>query len=252
MSVERTLSIIIPAYNEEATILTILQRVNSVIVPGVKKEVIVIDDGSKDKTAEIVRNHPELHSKFIALTKNGGKGAAVIAGLKNATGEFILFQDADLEYDPADYPKLLHVLCNYRADVVLGSRVLAPQIIRVHYGLNKWGNKILTGFFNLMYNKTFTDIYTCYLAFRRQLVNPDSLKTFGFEQQAEILGQCVNNGKIFYEVAISYHGRDFAEGKKIKARHAIAVLWTIFKCRLFQQKARVVAPVEIWTGATIG
>lgn len=226
------LSIIVPAYNEELTILTILERVKKVIIPEVEFEIIVVDDGSKDQTANLLKANPQLYSKLICMPKNGGKGAAVKAGLKSATGEFILFQDADLEYDPRDYPKIVHALMNYQADAVIGSRFLAPQLVRIHYLANRMGNKVITSFLNLLYNKTFSDVYSCYLAYRRSLIDPDCLKTFGFDQQAEILCRCLNQGKIFYEVAISYHGRDVSEGKKIKARHAFSVLFTMLRFRL--------------------
>lgn len=230
------LSVIVPAYNEEATVLIVLERVKKVVIPEVEIETIVVDDGSKDQTVYLLKANPQLYSKLILLPKNGGKGAAVKAGLKVATGDFILFQDADLEYDPRDYPKIVRALLDYQADAVIGSRYLAPQLVRVHYLIHRLGNNVITFWLNLLYNKTFSDVYSCYLAYRRSLIDPDSLQTFRFEQHAEILCRCLNQGKIFYEVAICYHGRDVSEGKKIKARHAFSILFTMLRFRFAKKE----------------
>ena len=196
-------------------------------VEGVVIEVIVIDDGSTDGTPDIVRSNPNLYDRFLPLPKNLGKGGAVKAGLKEATGDYILFQDADHEYDPADYAKILVPALKHDADVIMGSRMLAPPYTRVHYYWHKVGNKLITFVFNIVNNTTFTDIYRCYLMFRRSLVDPDELTTLGWEQHAEILTIASARGKVRYEVPITYHGRTYEEGKKIRARHMIAVLKTI-------------------------
>jgi glycosyltransferase involved in cell wall biosynthesis len=221
------LSVLVPAFNERDTILAVLEKVRSQSVEGVDIEVIVIDDGSTDGTPNLLESNPNLYDHFLQLPKNLGKGGAIKAGLGKAAGDYILFQDADHEYDPAEYAKLLVPVMEYGADVVMGSRLLAPPYTRVHYYWHKVGNKVITFVFNIVNNTTFTDIYSCYLMFRRSLINPDELTTLGWEQHAEILTIASARGKVRYEVPITYHGRTYEEGKKIRARHMIAVLWTI-------------------------
>jgi glycosyltransferase involved in cell wall biosynthesis len=224
-------SIIVPAYNEEATIVEILEKVRAQRVEDVAFEVIVVNDASNDGTLARLRARPELYDTLLSHENNGGKGAAVKTGLRAATGEYILFQDADLEYDPAEYQNLLLPVLRFDADVVLGSRFLAPRYTRVHYLWHKIGNKAITNIFNVMFNKTFTDLYTCYLLFRRGLVTADELRTAGWEQQAEILCLAVRRSRTHYEVPISYHGRTYDQGKKIRAHHALDVIRTIITMR---------------------
>ena len=226
-----TVSIVIPAYNEERTILALLERVHAQRVDGVSFEVIVVDDGSRDRTVALVEGRPDLGVKLIRRAKNGGKGAAVRDALLAATGEFVLFQDADLEYDPAEYARILGPVLLHGADVVLGSRLVASPVTRVHYFWNRVGNRGLTLAFNLFHNTTFTDIYTCYVLFRRSLINPNELRSFGWEQQAEILSLLARRAKSIFEVPISYFGRTYEEGKKIRAIHALGVAWTIVATR---------------------
>jgi glycosyltransferase involved in cell wall biosynthesis len=226
------ISILIPAYNEQDTIVEVLEQIARQSNDGFEFEVIIIDDGSKDKTAQIVESRPELYTKLIKLSVNGGKGAAVKAGLKEATGDFILFQDADLEYDPADYAKLFLPVTRFDADLVMGSRMVAPEYTRVSYFWNKVGNRLITLTFNLLNNTTFTDIYSCYLMFKRDMVNLDQIKSKGWEQHAEILSLATRNAENMYEVPISYHGRTHSEGKKIRAHHIFSILWMIIKKRL--------------------
>jgi glycosyltransferase involved in cell wall biosynthesis len=228
------LSILIPAYNEEKTIVQLLEQVAVQKIENVSLERIVIDDGSKDKTVQILKSRTDLYEHIVMMPRNGGKGAAVQAGLQKATGDFILFQDADLEYSPNEYSKLVMPVLNFDADIVMGSRFLAPQYTRVHYFWNRVGNWLITSCFNILYNKTFTDIYTCYFLFRRNTLNPDELRTFGFEQQAEILTRVVRRCKTCYEVPISYSGRTVEEGKKIKAWHALRVIWVLFTQRFIK------------------
>lgn len=227
------ITVLIPVYNESAMIIELLRKVKAQEIDGVEFEIIVVDDGSTDNTVQILNQHAELYTKILELTENRGKGAAVKKGLAIANGDYVLFQDADLEYDPSDYSSLIYPILNYSADVVLGSRLTAPQYTRVHYYWHKVGNRFITFVFNILNNTTFTDIYSGYLVFRRNLIEPDLLRSEGWEQQAEILSEVVKKGKIFYEVPISYHGRTYEDGKKIKAYHAIAVLAMIIKCRLF-------------------
>lgn len=221
------LSVIVPAYNERETILATLEAVRHQSVDGVTIEIIVVDDGSTDGTPDIVASRPELYDRFLPLPKNLGKGGAVKAGLNEASGGYVLFQDADQEYDPADYAKLLMPALKHNADLIMGSRMLAPPYTRVHYYWHRVGNKLITLIFNVVNNTTFTDIYSCYLMFRRTLVDPDELTTIGWEQHAEILTIAAARGMVRYEVPITYHGRTYEEGKKIRARHIIAVIWTI-------------------------
>jgi len=224
------ITILIPAYNEEATIAEVLEKVRAQRITGAELEVVVVNDGSTDRTREILDSRPELYDRVVHQT-NGGKGAAVKAGLGAATGDFILFQDADLEYDPADYARLLKPVLEFGADVVMGSRFMAPEYTRVYYFWHKIGNWAITFLFNVLNNTTFSDIYSCYLCYRRSLVDGTGLRTMGWEQHAEILSKAVTAGKVFYETPISYHGRTYAEGKKIKAHHIIAVFATIIRER---------------------
>ncbi|OFW11402.1 MAG: glycosyltransferase [Acidobacteria bacterium RIFCSPLOWO2_02_FULL_67_36] len=223
------LTVLVPVHNEESTIIQILELVRTQQIADVELEIIAVDDGSTDRTPELLRSRAELYSKMIRLEHNGGKGAAVRAGLAVATGEYVLFQDADLEYDPAEYSKLVRPAIKYGADVVIGSRTLAPSCRRIHYLWNKVGNGLVTFTFNCLFNTTFSDTYSCYLMFRRGLVQPGALRSQGFDQQAEILAKCVKRGKVFYEVPIDYHGRTYAEGKKIHTWHVAGVIWTM--CR---------------------
>ena len=227
------ISIIIPTYNESATILQILGKVNAQNIENAIFQIIVVDDGSSDNSVELLRANPELYTHLIALNTNGGKGAAIISGLRKASGDFVLFQDADLEYDPADFKRLLEPIIQFEADIVMGSRLVAPSITRVSYFWHRVGNRIITLIFNILNNTTFTDVYSCYLVYRRNLINVDDLRTTGWEQQAEILTKAVKDGKKYFEVPINYYGRSYEEGKKIKAHHIVAVVWTMFLERFF-------------------
>ena len=225
-------TIIIPAYNEESTIIQLLEKVRDVSIKNFSLEVLVIDDGSADQTVELLEERPELYNQLIKRPFNGGKGAAVIDGLMQASGDYILFQDADLEYDPGEYQKLFATISKFNADVIIGSRFIAPEYTRVSYFWHKFGNRVLTFIFNILNNTTFTDIYSCYLMYRRDLVDPKKLKSMGWDQHAEILSIAVHNSKAFYEVPVSYHGRGYDEGKKIRAQHGISVIWTIIRKRI--------------------
>ena len=228
------ISVLIPAYNEAATIRQILEAVNSQKVDGVEFEVVVIDDGSTDGTSEILERNPQLYSKFVRQPENLGKGGAVKAGLEVVTGDYVLFQDADLEYDPNEYAALLKPVLRFDADIVLGSRIIAPEYTRVHYFWHKVGNQLITLTFNLFNNTTFTDIYSCYLMYRRDLLEPAELVSNGWDQHAEILSRIVRRAKVIYEGPISYHSRSYEEGKKIRGADAISVVWMIFKRRLIR------------------
>lgn len=231
-------SIIVPAFNEEAGITPLLRQIREQQVAGFRLEVVVIDDGSTDRTAGLLKEHPDLYDKLIIHAKNAGKGAAVVSGLRVATGDYILFQDADLEYSPQEYGTLLYPIKAFGAEIVMGSRFLAPKYTRVQYFSHKVGNRLITTLFNLLYNMTFTDIYTCYLLYRRDLISPDELVSRGWEQHAEILCRAVARAKIIYEVPISYHGRSYDEGKKIRARNVLEVLFMIIRRRISSIKTR--------------
>ena len=172
-----------------------------------------------------------MYHEFISLPRNGGKGAAVIAGLRAATGDYVLVQDADLEYNPDEYTGLLKPVLDFGAELVMGSRFLAPPWTRVNYFWHKVGNHVITLLFNLLNNTTFTDVYSGFIVFRRSLVSPDELKRLGWDQQAEILSRLCARARYVYEVPISYHGRSYDEGKKIRAVHALPVMWTIVRER---------------------
>ncbi|MDA0241508.1 MAG: glycosyltransferase family 2 protein [Proteobacteria bacterium] len=228
----RKISIIVPVYNEHKTIIELLESVETQKIEGIDLEVIVIDDGSSDNTVTLLEARPELYTNLIKLAVNRGKGGAVKEGLKVASGEYVLFQDADLEYDPGDYAALFLPIKNFDSDIVMGSRVIAPRYTRVHFFWHKVGNRTITFIFNVLFNTTFSDIYTCYLLYRRALVDPDKLRSVGWEQHAEILATATKKASVIYEVPISYHGRTYAEGKKIRAHHIFAILWMML-CRRF-------------------
>ena len=225
----KKISIIIAAFNEEKTIEKILISINNNKNNNYTFEIIVVDDGSTDNTLNILYSIPQLYSKLIQQENNQGKGAAIKEGMLNSSGDYILFQDADLEYEPDDYPKLLSMIDKFDADLVIGSRFIAPEYTRVFYFWHKVGNRLITLIFNLLNKTTFTDIYSCYVLFRKSLLNIDEIKSSGWEQQAEILSLLVPLCKSMFEVPIKYNGRTYDEGKKIRAHHAILVIWMIIK-----------------------
>lgn len=227
------ISIIIPVFNEQKTVIEILKRVNKQKIREVRFEIIVVNDGSTDGTIGLLKKNKDLYNKLINLSKNRGKGAAIKQGIGAAKGSYILFQDGDLEYDPADYKNLFEPIIRFNADVVLGSRLLGPPITRVSYFWNKQGNKVITLLFNIFYNTTFTDIYSCYLVFKRELLVANTLKTEGWEQQAEILSKVVLNSRRHYEVPVNYYGRSYDEGKKIRPYHIFKIIFTIMYKRFF-------------------
>ena len=221
------LSIIVPVYNEGETVLTVLQKLNNLKKFYQNIQIIVINDGSKDNSLAILESNKSLFDILINNPTNKGKGNAVKKGLEVADGDYITFQDADLEYDPDDFKKFLNLINMVEPDLIIGSRFNYADYSRSHYILNKIGNKFMTFLFNIIYNTTFTDIYSCYACFKKNLIINKTLKTDGFEQHAEILCNVVKNGKKFYEVPINYNGRSHDEGKKIKFYHIFAVIFQI-------------------------
>ena len=227
------LSVVVPVYNEVATIGEVLQRARAQEVTNVVIEIIVVDDGSIDGTRDFLDRNPHLYNILLKNPKNLGKGGAVKNALQVATGDYVLFQDADLEYDPTEYQDLLFPVLRFDADVVIGTRLTGTKWTRVYYFWHKVGNTIITTWFNILYGTTWTDVYSCYLLFRRDLVPVESLCTMGWQQHAEILAKACLRGKKFYEVPVSYNGRTYEEGKKIHWYHALTVLLTILRFRIF-------------------
>ena len=225
------LSIIVPVYNEEKTIIEILEKIKRNSSNIFKYEVIVIDDGSIDRSRKLLEDNKHLYSKLLINESNQGKGFSVKKGILNASGTHIIFQDADLEYDPADFKKFEKIFLDFDADGIIGSRFIYSNYTRSHNILNKIANTFLTFIFNLLYNTTFTDIYSCYFAFKKDLLDVNQLRTEGFEQHAEILCKVIKKGNKFYEVPINYNGRNVSEGKKIKPHHFFLVLYQIIRGR---------------------
>lgn len=222
------ISIIIPIYNEEQTLLQILKAVNSTSINNSDLEIIVVNDGSSDNSLKILQENNNLYNKIVTYEKNCGKGFAVKKGLSVCSGEYIVFQDADLEYDPKDLEDFVALIKKFKnIDLIIGSRFNYKNYTRSHNFFNRIGNFFITNFFNLLYSTTFTDIYSCYACYKKDLINHNSLRSSGFEQHAEILCKIVKNGKRFYEVPINYNGRGYDEGKKIKFYHIFSVIFMI-------------------------
>jgi glycosyltransferase involved in cell wall biosynthesis len=223
------LSIIIPCFNEKNTIVQILEKIKKISF--IEKEVIIVDDSSTDGTRDIIKNlKRDLFNKIIFNEKNKGKGYAVRTGLKEATGDLILIQDADLEYDPEDYIKLIDPFIKFNADVVYGSRFLGGSgAVRLHFFWHLIANKILTIFCNIFTNLNMSDMETCYKVFKRSAIKPDELMedTFGFEPEITI--KLAKKKLRFFEVGISYNGRNYSEGKKIKFKDALIAFVCIIK-----------------------
>lgn len=222
------ISIIIPCYNEEKYISTVLTNINKQ-----RKlfnlEIIVVDDGSKDKTNEILKKYKKIINKIIIKKKNEGKGSAIRQGLNYATGKYTLIQDADLEYSPLDYTKIFYPLFKYNADAVYGSRFISNEARRIIYFKNELANKFLTYISNIVSGLNLSDIEVGYKVFKTSILKSLNLKekSFGFEIEAT-MKLAKNNYKIF-EVGISYNGRTYAEGKKIRTIDGILALFYIFK-----------------------
>ena len=219
------LSIITPSFNNGL----LLKRLYKSIMNQSFKTIqwIIVDDGSTDGTSQLLEDNKNLYSYLHKNDHNQGKGAAVMIGLKNSSGHYVVIQDADLEYDPNDLLKFEEVFLKFNADGIIGSRFNYDKFTRSHSILNKIGNYILTLTFNILYNTTFTDIYSCYFAFKKELINANNLNVKGFAQHAEILTKIIIKGNKFYEVPINYNGRNTAEGKKIRFYHFFPVLFQI-------------------------
>jgi glycosyltransferase involved in cell wall biosynthesis len=250
------LSVIIPAYNEIDTIAEIIARVRAVplgvrVWDGelheetvrVEREIVVVDDGSVDGTREYLDSlRDEGDIKVVFHEENQGKGAAVRTGLEEATGDLLLVQDADLEYDPRDYHGLLRPILEHQVNVVYGSRFRGGPT-KAMFFWHMVGNRFLTFVTNVLYNTILSDMETCYKVFTREVADQLDLKARGWGFDPEITAQILLSGERIYEVPISYSGREFHEGKKISWRDGLTVLWTLLKYRVVGKRRRRTQPV---------
>lgn len=235
-----TLSIIIPVYNEAATIYQILDKIRAVVLPNqMTKEIILVDDGSSDHSIEVIADYIQIHSnenvRLIQQGINQGKGKALRVGIQEATGDYIVIQDADLEYDPHEYEILLKPVLEGYADVVYGSRFMGGNTHRVLFFWHTIGNKILTFLCNMFSNLNLTDMETCYKLFDAKILKSIALKEnrFGFEPEVTIKIARVPKIRI-YEVGISYYGRTYEEGKKINWKDGFRAIYCILKYGIFK------------------
>lgn len=235
----KKLSIVIPAYNEGATIHQILDKISNVkLINNIEKEVIIVNDCSTDNTIESIEkyksNNPSLNIQFYSQEKNTGKGAALHKGISLASGEYLIIQDADLEYDPEEYNEIIQPVLKGFADVVYGSRFIGGNPHRILFFWHTIGNKFLTFLSNTFTNLNLSDMETCYKLFKTSIIQKIELKEkrFGFEPEVTAKISRIKNIRI-YEVSISYYGRTFQEGKKISWKDGFRAIWCILKYNLF-------------------
>jgi len=236
----KKLSILIPAYNEARTIESILNRVLEVeLIHNIKKEIIVIDDASTDATFKIIQNyitaHPKANIQVEQHPKNKGKGAAIHTGIQAATGDYLIVQDADLEYDPMEFNELFQPVFYDNADVVYGSRFMGSKPHRILFFWHTIGNRILTFLSNMLTNLNLTDMETCYKLFRSDIIKKINLKENRFGFEPEVTAKIARIPKIkIYEVGISYYGRTYEEGKKINWKDGFRAIYCILRYNLFK------------------
>jgi len=223
-------SIIIPVYNEINTLREILQKVEETSFCELEKEIMLIDDFSTDGTREILMSLEDKY-KIFYHDKNMGKGAAVRKGFENITGDVVLIQDADLEYDPADYAPLIKLIIDNKADVVYGSRLSGGRPSRSFMFTHLLGNKFLSLMTNILYNTTLTDMETCYKAFRAEFIKDIKIKSNRFDFEPEITAKVLKKGARLYELPISYYGREYNEGKKITWKDGVHAILALVKYR---------------------
>lgn len=222
------ISILIPVFNEVNTLQKILEKVENTDFCNLEKEIILIDDGSFDGTKDLYKNLPY---KVLYHEKNMGKGAALRTGFKEATGDIVVIQDADLEYDPKDYQELIQLILDDKADVAYGTRLTGVKPSRAFMFHHLLGNKFLTLLTNILYNTTLTDMETCYKAFKRSFLNGIEIKSNRFDFEPEITAKVLKRGARIYELPISYYGREYNEGKKITWKDGFSAIWTLVKYR---------------------
>jgi len=225
------LSIIVPVYNERNTVQELLRRVRAVDLGEIAKEIIIVDDGSTDGTGEILKLEEDSSTKVLRREKNRGKGAAVRAALSHATGDYVIIQDADLEYDPEDYRAMLAPVMKRKADVVYGSRFTGEHRDMLYW---HWvGNKFLSFMTNVLYNTTLSDMETCYKLFSRESLEGIEIQSDRFEFEPEITAKILKKKFRIYEVPVSYAGREYEEGKKIVWMDGFKALWALLRYRFF-------------------
>ena len=222
------LSVIVPVYDERNTVVEIVRRMRAVDLP-VDLEIVIVDDGSTDGTRDVLRQLADSTVRVVLHEHNKGKGAAIRTGLEKVTGDLVLIQDADLEYDPEDWPKLLAPVLRGKAQVVYGSRFTGER--RNMLFLHWMGNRFLSLTTNVLYNTTLSDMETCYKLFDRSVIDGITIRASRFEFEPEITAKILRRGIRIYEVPISYTGREFDEGKKITWRDGFIALWTLVKYR---------------------
>lgn len=221
-------TILIPVYNEVSTLKEIIKKVEETDICGLEKEIIIVDDYSTDGTRELYKDLPY---KVLYHDYNHGKGAALRTGFKEATGDIILIQDADLEYDPVDYPPLVKLILDGHADVCYGTRLAGGKPSRSFMFTHLLGNKFLSFLTNVLYGSTLTDMETCYKAFKADFIKGIEIKSNRFDFEPEITAKVLKRGARLYELPVSYYGREFSEGKKITWNDGIHAIIALIKYR---------------------